>query len=252
MDPLKLITDNYDRPARLYPALLLIAPIVLVIMAILPEKLTILKYLGTIGAGCGGAFLLAEFARDAGLKCENGLLLKIWGVFPSVSIFRHSDTHLDAITKTRYHKKMAALLKETRAPSKTDEQANPDQADQVYTAWSTFLRGQTRNTKKYPLLFRENVHYGYRRNVLGLRSIGIMVSALSCIFSAVWFYFLYKNTREINIEIGGSFVSSVFCLFLWSLIFTPHWVRIPADAYAKRLAETIDNLDIKKATTKNK
>jgi hypothetical protein len=160
----KLVTDGYDRKARLYPALLLIAPIIATGVAMLSARLSPLQSLGATAVGCGGAFLLTQLARDAGRNGEK-MLFKKWGGLPSVAILRHRDAWLDSITKARYHKKLAALVKEAEAPTVEEENADPAEADKVYSAWSNYLRVNTRDTKKLSLLFQENINYGYRRNV---------------------------------------------------------------------------------------
>ena len=116
MNPLDLITDSYERKARLYPAVVLLAPVVVTIIAIMSEKLSALQSLGVTVVGCGGTFLLSQLARDAGKKGEMTLFEK-WGGLPSVAIFRHCDTRLDSITKAQYHKKLATLVKGVKTPS---------------------------------------------------------------------------------------------------------------------------------------
>lgn len=249
MNPLNLITDDYERKARLYPALLLVIPGVVTVSVIMSAKLSALGSLGATIAGCGGAFLLSQLARDAGKKCEKALYDK-WGGLPSVAIFRHRDTRLDSITKARYHKKLATLVKGAKAPSAEEEQANPAAADQVYTAWSTYLKVNTRDAKKYSLLCKENVNYGYRRNVWGLRPIGIVTNALCSAIAAAWFYQLYQATGKVGEEIAGTFAFVLVFLLLWIFRFSSDWVRIPADAYAERLAETVDTIDGKTSAEK--
>jgi len=242
MTPLNLITDGYERKARLYPALLLIAPIVITIVGVASTKLSTLESFATVLAGCGGAFLLTQLARDAGKKREKQFF-EAWGGFPSVAIFRHRDTRIDAITKARYHKQLSTLVKGTKAPSPEDEVAEPAMADQVYNAWSSYLRIHTRDTKKYSLLFQENISYGYRRNVCGLRPLGIVVSSLSLAGGAIWLYHLHSTTGTIAAESVGALICVFAILLLWAFRFTPDWARIPADAYAERLAETVDSIN---------
>jgi hypothetical protein len=241
MKPFSLITDSYDRKARLYPALLLVVPVLIVVVGVGLATFSILKSLGTVAAGCGGAFLLSQLARDAGKKLEVKLFEK-WGGLPSVAILRHRDVRIDAITKNRYHKHLSTLVKGTKPPTPKEEDADPTAADQVYTAWSSYLRVHTRNTKTYPLVFQENVSYGYRRNVCGLRPLGIGLSALSLASGAGWLY----RTHVITGSMGTESVASLLCVFvfllLWIFRFTPDWVRIPADAYAQRLVESVDSL----------
>lgn len=242
MNPFNLITDGYERKARLYPALLLVAPVVIAIVGVASAKLSTLESIGTSVAGCGGAFLLTQLARDAGKKREKALF-EAWGGMPSVAVFRHRDGRIDAITKTRYHGRLAALVKGAKAPSPEDEAADPSTADQVYSAWSSYLRVHTRDTKKYPLVFHENISYGYRRNICGLRPIGIVMSALSFMVSAGWLYYLHSTAVAIAPESVGALACVLVILLLWAFRFTPDWVRIPADAYAERLAETLDSMN---------
>jgi hypothetical protein len=239
MSMFSLIIDGYERKARLYPALLLLMPIAMIALAASATKLSVLEGLGGAAVGCGGAFFLSQFARDAGKKGEKALFEK-WGGMPSVAVFRHRDIRIDPITKARYHKRLADLVKGAKAPSANDEQEDPVAADGVYSAWSTYLRVNTRDTKKYSLLLQENINYGYRRNVWGLRHIGITITALCCIGSALWLYIQFRLTGRIMEEMVLAFGVTFLLLILWVFQFSSNWVRIPADAYAERLAETVE------------
>jgi len=242
MNPINLITDGYERKARLYPGLLLVAPVVITLVGVASAKLSTLESLGTVAAGCGGAFLLTQLARDAGKRCEKDLF-EAWGGMPSIAVFRHRDSLIDVLTKARYHGRLVALVKGAKAPTPEEEAADPAGADQVYSAWSSYLRVHTRDTKKYPLLFQENVSYGYRRNVYGLRPIGVIVSASSFTVGAAWLYYLHAVAAAITPESVGALGCVFITLLLWAFRFTPDWVRIPADAYAERLAESVESVN---------
>lgn len=249
MNPINLITDGYERKARLYPALLLVAPVVATIVGVSLARLSTLESLATVIAGCGGAFLLAQLARDAGKKREKAFF-EAWGGLPSIAVFRHSDTRIDAITKARYHKKLTTLVKGPKAPSPEEEVADPAKADLVYAAWSSYLRVHTRDAKKYPLVLHENVSYGYRRNVCGLRPLGVIVSVLSFIAGAFWLYHLRTATGMMSEQGVGTLICVFVIFLLWAFRFTPDWVRIAADAYAERLAETVDSMNSGSSSSK--
>jgi hypothetical protein len=242
MNPVNLITDSYERKARLYPGLLLVAPIVIILIGMSSAKLSKLESLGTALAGCGGAFLMAQLARDAGKKCEKSWF-EAWGGMPSVAAFRHREGLIDSITKARYHAHLTVLVKDAKAPTLEEEAADPSSADQVYSAWSSYLRVHTRDTKKFPLVFKENISYGFRRNVCGLRPIGIVVSSLSFAAGVAWLYHLHLSGVTATPEAIGALACALVFLLLWVFRFTPDWVRIPADAYAERLAETVDSMN---------
>jgi hypothetical protein len=237
-----LVTDPYERKARLYPALLLIAPPLAAGAAVAPSALSGLRSLATTAVAFGGLFLLAQLSRDAGRRKERGLFAS-WGGKPSVAIFRHSDSRLSATTKARYHKKLVSLVKGTKAPSPADEEANPAQADDTYAAWSDFLRVNAReNSKKYPLVFHENVSYGYRRNVWGMRPLGIASSGVAVALCVGLAVARWRSHMEVGEPLIGASALGLIALLLWVFSFTRDWVRVPADAYAERLAEAVESL----------
>ncbi len=241
MSILGALTDTYERKARLYPALVVVAPVIVSAVATQVAKWSALQAITSIAIACGGAFLCAQLARGEGKRREPWLFA-VWGGKPSVTILRHRDRRLNAATKARYHKKLAALVKGTKAPTIEQEAADPVAADQVYEAWSQYLLANTRNTKTYALLFQENINYGYRRNLWGLRRVGI-VTTLGCAAVAGFISVRqYRRSGTINEEIAAACAFSVVLLGLWVFRFTREWVRIPADAYADRLIEAVETM----------
>jgi hypothetical protein len=246
MKMLEQLTDVYDRKARLYPSLLLLAPIAMLIVAAVSAKYSALQALAAGAASCGGAFLLTQLARDAGKRLEPKLF-SLWGGLSSVAIFRHADNRLDAITKTRYHKAMASLVKQTKPPTENQERGNPSAADDVYSAWSNYLRTHTRDQKKFPLLFKENINYGYRRNLLGLRPFGILITISVAAIEVGRVCWIYYQTGQIDQMMTGVALFSFVLLLIWIFRVSPDWVRVPGDAYAQRLVEAIDMLPASKS-----
>ena len=86
------------------------------------------------------------------------------------------------------------------------------------------------------------MNYGFRRNVLGLRPIGIRVCVVSCLISVAWACFLLYQTWKITPEVSCLLFLSIVLLCFWLFIVSKDWVRIPAYAYAERLVETIDDV----------
>jgi hypothetical protein len=216
-------------------------PISFTVLAIFPVSISALKSLATIAITLGGLFLLSQLARDRG-KSKEEKLFEGWGGIPSTLIFRHSDKRLDSITKVRYHKRLAVLVTGTKSIGVVEESSNLSKADNVYSAWASYLRSATRDTKKYSLLFQENINYGYRRNVWGLRIFGICSCGLCIFITAVIFYQRYKISGSIDFNLAGAFMGSVVFVLLWIFRFNREWVRITAFAYAERLAESVETL----------
>ena len=234
-----LITDPYERKARLYPALLLISPMVASGMTVFSDNIVTLQSLGFAALGPPSAFFLAQIARDFGKQCEKKLYSS-WGGMPSVTILRHRNEQLTAITKDRYHRTLSRLLN-TIAPTLEDERTDPDGADKIYLAWSDYLRTNTRD-KKFDLLHKENISYGYRRNVCGLRLVGIVASVAGSFISAIRLYQVYTSDDQLDMASTVTGTYSFVLLIFWLFYFTGEWVRVPAECYAQRLVESLDVL----------
>ncbi len=249
MDLLASITNNYERKARLYPALLLISPIIAVGAALFSDRLTGFQFALAGAVSFGGVFLLIQLARDFGNKKEKELFAK-WGGVPSITIFRHQDARLDSVTKERYHKKLERLVKEAKAPNSEEENNDPRAADKIYSAWSNFLRANTRDPNTFGLLLQENINYGYRRNVFGFRAIGIFLTVITVLTSAIRLYLVYRSSSQVDQPLLAAGLFSLLMLALWIFRFTSEWVRTSADAYAERLAESVEILSERSSSKK--
>lgn len=236
-----IFPDRYNRNARLYPALLVIMPVAICTMLLARIEISWVNSVYAGLAAVGVTYLLAQLARDPGKKREKQLFVQ-WGGMPSVTILRHEDTRIDSITKRRYHQRLCTLVGGTTAPTLEGERADPAAADLCYTAWSTHLRNSTRDQKRFSLIFDELVSYGYRRNVLGLRPLGVFLSIL-CALAALGFTWLqFYRWHAIDRGVWGALTVAVVFLLFWIFVVTPDWVRLVADSYAARLIEAVDEL----------
>jgi hypothetical protein len=118
-------------------------------------------------------FGLSDLARRVGKRLEPKLYMK-WGGKPSTVIMRHGNNSVDAATKASYHAFMAGKLG-TKAPRRADEATKLAECDAFYERCGNWLRENTRDTKKFKILFDENVTYGFRRNLLGLKYAALII-----------------------------------------------------------------------------
>jgi hypothetical protein len=102
--------------------------------------------------------VFADVARRRGKQIEPGLTERMGGL-PSITMLRHRDPTLDAPTKERMHTTLASKLA-VAAPTAAQEEADPGAADSFYTRAGTWLRENTRDQKKFDILFNENITYG--------------------------------------------------------------------------------------------
>jgi hypothetical protein len=130
-------------------------------------------------AGTALAVLLVAFAdaaRRRGKAIEPRLIEQTGGL-PSITMLRHRDSTFDAATKARMHAFLAAKISE-KTPTAVEEEEDPAAADGFYKRAGDWLRENTRNQKKFDILFNENVSYGYRRNLYALKWIALLVNVL--------------------------------------------------------------------------
>lgn len=236
MIDLSKYTDPYERKARIYPALLCLLPIVVAVSIKFPELYTSLSGLVALVVAFGGLHLLAQIARDGGKQLEQGLF-DCWGGMPSVSIFRYRNDIIPAPEKMVIHQLLSDKTK-VKAPTLKLENDHPEDADEIYRSWSNYLRNHSRDTTKFSLLFKENINYGFRRNILGMKNIyGLFgIIALSVFLIASFPSFEVKNPDFIMMILISLYT-------LWFMFFVKNdWVKVPSDEYAKRLVEVAQHI----------
>lgn len=97
-----LVTDPYERAARLYPALLALLPMLVVIVTTSVFGKPMTTQLLALSGACGVTYLLANISRMLG-KAQESRLFDAWGGTPTTQLLRHRNTLIDAHTKQRYH-----------------------------------------------------------------------------------------------------------------------------------------------------
>jgi hypothetical protein len=233
--PKKGLLDEYDRNARLKPALLVILPASLTVTALGVNVSAPVGVLTGSLTAIGFTYVLAQFARDRGKRKELSLFA-LWGGKPTTVRLRHRTNAINPYTLARYHA-IATRLVGKSIPSTFEEQNDPQSADLIYESVGDCLRGKTRDTKKYPLIFKELVSYGFRRNLWGMKPFGIFLTSACVIFQLGFLtrlFFYQSSVPPVQVVMA---VTNLVILLCWIFLVNPSWVRIPADAYADRLLE---------------
>lgn len=225
--------DEYSRNARLKPTFLVILPLGLLVTILgLSASVLMALFSGPL-ATVGLTLLLAQIGRDFG-KRKEPYLYSLWGGKPSVTKMRHRDPTLNVHTRERYHQKAASLLG-ISLPTPTSEQGDPLAGDQIYEAYSNLLLEKTRDKKKFPLVFNELVNYGFRRNLWGMKPLGLTVVSICLVSQCAWILHSLSVHHSPSTLLVSSLVLDCFLLLCWILLINPEWVRISANAYAERL-----------------
>jgi len=228
----KLPIDGYDLRARLFPALIVSLPILAFVYGAVPSARSF--WGGVSGTVVEGAVLYAlmRFGRDRGARLQKRLY-QVWGGTPTTIMLRHRDTFLDPHTKERY-KKTLARLSGLKFPSESEELADPNGADAVYDSAIRNLLEQRRRPSDR-LVFNENCNYGFVRNLVGLKPIGLITVFLTLAGDI----FLYLRNATDHSGLWASALVT-FLTGLVLLLFTEQSVRRTGDAYAVALLRTCE------------
>lgn len=245
------VTDPYDRQARLYPALLALLPLLAMATLLYGPEASALTRAATIAVSCGGLYLMTNLCRELGKRLEEKLFTE-WGGKPTTQLLRHRDKTIEAVTKRRYHLFLAAKINEA-FPDKEQEANDPAGADDVYQSGVRWLLNHTRpdDSKKFDLLFKENVAYGFRRNALGTKPVGLIISVGSMLWILAKDGVLVSPARHL-IDLSAAWqlpepsavclVVSTFMIVVWVFFFTKAGVRTAAFTFAEMLLRTCDIL----------
>lgn len=236
--PLENVLDPYARRARFYPAIACLLPILIGAGTFLDfANLKVSDGLCALFLGIG-AFVLSDIVRRLGKEKEKKLLIK-WGGWPSVLLMRHDNDVIDSVTKKRYHEKASNLIGQDM-PSAEEENKNPALADEVYLSVSNKLRANTYDHTKYHMLFKENIGYGFQRNMLGIKNISLFVVFLSILFTVYEASEGFTKFSSItNVDLGVVGALAILALY-WSYGVSEKAVLLAGNEYARQLLATLD------------
>ena len=240
--------SHYSLVARVYPALLALAPALWSALVLLP-RLTANVRVGaasTLAVGCM-FYLLASLARSRGKSLERELIL-LWGGWPTTLLLRHRDTTIDPITKARYHRALAEVGRLAALPTEAQEISAPDDADHAYRSATKQLI-ELRRGRMFQMIEDENASYGFRRNLFALKTVAIALAGLASIFSGlVWWLELPKPITMGGVErsitthlyLPALLLLDLTYVLIFVLLIDREFVRQAAYEYALALFRTLD------------
>lgn len=192
---------------------------------------------------CGSVAYLAHLSRALGRKVEPCLYAK-WGGKPTTLWLSHSDPSLDAQTKARYHAFLENHINGWIAPTSEEEARDIQAAEIAYDSAVRWLRENTRDRERYDLIFKENVSYGFRRNLYGLKSVGLSLGLL-CVAGngSALYYTSCATSTAIEPEGLASLVLNLAVVACWVALVRESWVKDGAEGYARALLAACDQVE---------
>lgn len=232
--------DAYTARARLLPGLVTVLPLAVTVYAWNPGHLLDWNSLGAILTGFGGMILLSFIARDLGKSVENRLFKK-WTGRPTELAIMHSGP-MDPPLRSRRHAALRLLFADVDIPTAEEEAVDRDAAYKRFTTITTLMISHCRNKRKWPLLFEENCNYGFRRNMLGMKPIGLTISLITSIALALLLFMAFSLHQQVPVIAIAIEAVNVLMLLLWIFWVNEASVRKGADLYAARLFEVLDTV----------
>jgi hypothetical protein len=221
--------DEYALKARICPLLLIVALPSISLAFLFPEmdwRTAVVPPTALLALGLAAA----AFSRDQGKRREPKLYEE-WGGKPTTVMLRFRSKTFPERQLAHLHKFLAKATRNT-IPTAKREEADPDVADLVYESHTGYLREGTRDKKAYPFVFRELTHFGFMRNLWGLRATGIFIAILALAVTAAWLALSGPWVWNIRCVAPGL---NIVAILLWAWWPDRTAVRHAAEAYAKAI-----------------
>lgn len=235
------ILDPYDRKARLYPALLVMLVPVVASTLVAPVFSSQLAGLASLAIALGGLMLLCSLGREWGKRKEQKLFER-WGGTPTTLMLLRTTSQLDQLTLDRYRKVIEWQVPGLQFPDSTSEASDPTKASAICESAVKWLREATRDKKKFALVFAENTNYGFRRNLLGVKPLALVVCALT--LAATVLHAWMSTAGNLSAVAPQSWIAVVVAcigLVVWGIVISADFVKTTAFAYATALLATCDS-----------
>jgi hypothetical protein len=130
-------------------------------------------------------------------------------------------------------------------PDSASEASDPTKTALICASAVKWLREATRDTKKFAMVFAENINYGFRRNLLGVKPLAIVMCVLSLAATALHAWLSTAgNLSAVTAQSWGSVVAACIGLVVWGAVVNAEFVKTTAFAYATALLATCDSPQI--------
>lgn len=147
-----------------------------------------------------------------------------------------NDKTIDEVTKKRYYRKLA-----NTDPSFLQLQAptNDETFSEACNSAIIFLRRRTRNNR---LVQEENINYGFCKNLLANKYLGIVSCAILIISICLYSWIKFNVFSSIPLKIYFSLSINIVMLIFWIFGITQNMLKNAAKEYAQTLLGAIDTL----------
>jgi hypothetical protein len=224
--------DTYTLRARLYPAFLTAAPMVVTVVVLWPTSKVASVW--PVVVGMGTLFFLATWVRGRGQDLERHLTAE-WAGLPTTHMLRHNgaEANLSRARRRDHLQRVTGVV----LPSAAEEASDSDRADDAYVTATRALIVRVRQQQDaFPLVREENIHYGFRRNLLAMKPIAVAILGTTVAFDGCWLAFARFSPIGLI-----PLVASLGLTLPWATVVNGQWVWKQGCTYAERLFESLED-----------
>lgn len=238
--------DHYSRRARLQPLLLCAAPAAVVALAVGVDDTWMARIAtATVTFGIVAAAMAAARDRGTGLQER---LWQDWGGSPTTTLLL--STSESRSPQLRHHREHVRRLLPDLDPLSDDrDRQDPDGSRVTIERYVAHLRERTRDPARFPIVCDANADYGFRRNVLSLRPVGLVVCAVGVMISLAGMAASIIGSLDRHAAFLA--VAAALCAGggIWWWRRDARWVRLQAERYASALLDAAEALASLHAST---
>ena len=223
------LLDAYNIRARLSASIILLAPIAITIFLCFDEINTFAS--STIFIG-----LILAFTNYIPILWRKAHRWKGGSVNYAAEFLMPNNSIIDAISKHRYYRILAKI---DASFSPFLHPNNSYEFKKCCESAVTYLKNHTRDNH---LVQEENINYGFCKNLLRSKGIGIFLCSTLCVVIVVYAFSKYGSWINIPASHYFSFAVNAFMTLFWCIGITKRTLENTATHYAKTLLAAIDFL----------
>lgn len=223
------LLDPYNIRVRLSVSVILFSPIAITTFLCFEE-------INTLASSSVFIFVLLSFTNYLPIMQRYINKDKFSKMNYAAQFLLPSDTTIDRITKARYYEKLAKVDKTYEQLKNSDD--NENHALCCNSAVS-FLKIHTR---KDHLVQEENINYGFCKNLLANKTLGIVICSIFMAFISIFSIVKFGGFSDIPVNNYFAFLVNLSMLMFWIWGINKKMVDNAAKYYAKALLSSIETL----------
>ena len=147
-----------------------------------------------------------------------------------------NNSTIDSISKKRYYDTLAKI------DTSFELFLTPDDSEEFKKCCESAVVYLKSHTREDHLVQEENINYGFCRNLLRSKYIGIMLCFALCTIIAVCSFAKYESFSQIPSSHFFAFAINAFMMLFWCIGVTKRTLDNTAKTYAKTLLAAIDTI----------